>query len=352
MNGRYDIGDIVLYNWKLVRLLGEGSYGKVFEARREDFGGTYKAAVKIIVIPKNDDEITSALAEGMTEQSVSDYFRGFVEDLSTEFSLMTKLKGNSYIVSYEDHAVIPHTDGIGWDIIIRMELLKPLLKIIKNEAMTRRDVIKLGIDICEALEICAKNRIIHRDIKPENIFRSDLGDYKLGDFGIARTIEKTTGGMSKKGTYTYMAPEVYKEEPYGVTVDIYSLGIVMYRLLNDNRTPFLPPYPTPIRHTDREAALARRMGGEKIPAPSNDNSRLSEIVLKACSYKPKERYQSAKEMKEELQALLFEWDQPYKDESQEESTVYMEESLSSGTGASDTSSTSTGRSSSDSDKLP
>ncbi len=324
MNGNYNIGDVVLYNWKLVRLLGEGSYGKVYEAHREDLGGEYKAAVKIIVIPKSDDEITSALSEGMTEQSVSAYFQGFVKELSTEFNLMSKLKGNSCIVSYEDHAVIPHTDGIGWDIIIRMELLTPLLKILKSSPGSRRDVIKLGIDICEALEICAKNRIVHRDIKPENIFRSDIGTYKLGDFGIARTIEKTTGSMSKKGTYTYMAPEVYKGEPYGATADIYSLGLVMYRMLNNQRTPFLPLYPTPITHSDREAALVRRFGGEQIPPPVNDSGRLSKIVLKACAYDPKDRYQSAAEMKRDLQSLLAESEHLQEEEEEDDRTVYSE----------------------------
>ncbi len=324
MNGSYNIGDVVLYNWKLVKLLGEGSYGKVYEAHREDLSGIYKAAIKIIVIPKSNDEISSAVTEGMTAEAVSDYFRGFVEELSAEYTLMSKLKGNSSIVSYEDHAAIPHTGGIGWDIIIRMELLTPLLEIIKNGSISKESVIKLGLDMCDALELCRKNKIIHRDIKPENIFCSETGDYKLGDFGIARTIDRTMGGMSKKGTYTYMAPEVYREEPYGLTVDIYSLGIVMYRLLNNNRTPFLPPFPQPIRHMDREKALARRIGGEQIPPPVNDNGRLSKIVLKACSYDPEERYQTAAEMKRDLQTLLTDTQQLEEWEEEDNNTVCSE----------------------------
>lgn len=71
-------------------------------------------------------------------------------------------------------------------------------------------MIRLGIDICKALELCQKYNVIHRDIKPENIFVSGSGDFKLGDFGIARTIERASSGLSKKGTYNYMAPEVYR----------------------------------------------------------------------------------------------------------------------------------------------
>ena len=60
MNGHYDIGELVLGDWKLVRLLGEGSYGRVYEAEREDFGVVYKAAIKIITIPQSRSEILNA----------------------------------------------------------------------------------------------------------------------------------------------------------------------------------------------------------------------------------------------------------------------------------------------------
>ena len=290
--------------WHIVRELGEGSFGKVFEIERRDFGGTYKAALKAITIPQSQSEVKDILASGMDEQSVTSYFRGFVEEMISEFVLMSKLKGHSNIVSYEDHDVIQHAEGIGWDIFIRMELLTPLLDYTRKSDLSRSDVIKLGIDICKALEVCRKNNIIHRDIKPQNIFISDLGDFKLGDFGIARTVEKTMGGLSKKGTYHYMAPEVFKSEPYGASVDIYSLGIVLYRFMNNNRLPFFPPFPSPIKFSDSDAALARRMKGETIPAPANADEALSQVILKACAYSPKDRYLSPSDMRRDLEALL------------------------------------------------
>jgi serine/threonine-protein kinase len=187
-----------------------------------------------------------------------------------------------------------------------MELLTPLLTYTRERRLTEQDAARLGADICRALELCRRYNIIHRDIKPENIFVSDTGDFKLGDFGIARTAEKTAGGMSKKGTYTYMAPEVYRDEPYGPGVDIYSLGIVLYRLLNENRTPFLPDYPAPITHGDRDAALARRMGGEPLPRPKNGGDKFAGIVLKACACDPKDRYPEPETMRRELEALIEE----------------------------------------------
>ena len=304
VNGQYKPGDIVLLNWTLKRLIGEGSFGRVFEAERWDFGTAYKSAIKIITIPQNQSEIVSARSEGMDYQSVAVYFGSLVEEIVREFKLMSELKGTSNIVSYEDHAVIKHSTGIGWDILIRMELLMPLLDYTVQQSLTRHDVIKLGMDICRALEVCQRFNVVHRDIKPENIFISKLGDYKLGDFGIARTVEKTTSGLSTKGTYTYMAPEIYRGEAYGSSVDIYSLGLVLFRLLNDNRAPFLPNAPAPITHSDREASLIRRISGERLPHPRNADDRLAEIVIKACSYDPKDRYSNPMFMRQELETIL------------------------------------------------
>lgn len=313
------VGDRVLSNWTLTQKIGQGGFGTVFQAQREDFGRVYQAAIKIISIPRNESEMESIRGDGMDEASVRTYFQGLVNDLVTEMEIMARLKGNSNIVSYEDHQIVPHPDGLGWDIIIRMELLTPLLKRARERQFTRTDAIQVGIDLCKALELCRKHRIIHRDIKPENIFFSPAGDYKLGDFGIARTVEKTSGSFSKKGTYSYMAPEVYWGQPYGATVDIYSLGMVLYWLCNRYRTPFLPAYPAPVAYHDREEAIARRMTGELLPPPSDADPALAAVILKACSYAPDDRYASAERFRQALERLeLSEASAEGRDEGQAE----------------------------------
>lgn len=291
--------------WKVDEFIGEGSFGKVYRIVREDFGHTYEAALKVIEIPQNQSEYKTIKSEGLSDESAQEYFKSVVEDIVNEFALMSKLKGNSNIVSYEDHSVIPKETEFGWEIFIRMELLTPLFNYLEEHELTVKDVIQLGIDMCKALEVCQKYNIIHRDIKPENIFVSDIGTFKLGDFGIARQLEKTTSGMSKKGTYTYMAPEVYKGLEYNSTVDIYSLGIVLYRFLNNNRAPFMPPAPQQIRYSDKEQANVMRLSGQPMSKPCNAEGRLAEIILKACAYDPKERYESPRVMRQELQALLY-----------------------------------------------
>ena len=301
----YHPGAQVLGDWNIVSCLGEGSYGKVFEIERSEFGQTYRAALKVITVPQSSAEVRSVISEGMSVSQAEAYFHGIVEELMHEFSIMFKLKGTANVVSCEDLRVLEHPDGIGWDILIRMELLHPLLPYVYEHPMARRDIIRLGIDICKALELCQRYNIIHRDIKPENIFISDNRDYKLGDFGIARTIERTSSGLSKKGTYSYMAPEVYAGKEYGFSVDTYSLGLVLYRMLNKNRGPFLPQPPEAITFSSREQALARRMSGEALPRPFYGEGRLGEIVLKACAFDPKDRYSSPQQLRQELEAILY-----------------------------------------------
>lgn len=129
-----------LGEWEIVKFLGAGQYGKVYEIQRKDFGTVYRAALKIISIPSSAEEVREIKSAGMSEAEISNYFEGIVEDFVREFALMAKLKGHTNIVGYEDHQVIPDDDGFGWTILIRMELLSSLTEYVTEKQMTRRDV--------------------------------------------------------------------------------------------------------------------------------------------------------------------------------------------------------------------
>ena len=298
----------VFGKWYITKQLGAGSYGKVFEIQRTDAldGTVYRGALKAITIPSSPEELQSVLDEdGLDRQGASSYFRETVVALNREIALMNKVKGHSNIVSYEDHDVIEHTDGIGWDILIRMELLTPISQYFKQfDTIPRQAVLRLGIDLCRALEVCEKYSIIHRDIKPSNIFISDTGDFKLGDFGVARTASASTGASTFAGTVNYMAPEVFRREKYTASVDTYSLGLVMYQLLNANRMPFYPPYPQPLTALAKERAHDRRLAGEPLPDPVNASGPLADILRKACAPAPADRFASPTEMRLALEAVL------------------------------------------------
>lgn len=290
--------------WNEDCVLGEGSFGKVYRAKRVEYGRTFYSAIKVLTVPKSQQEIKFARSQGMNDTEIYNYFQGLVDNLLNEITLMDNLKGAQNIVGIEDYKIIERQGEIGWDIFIRMELLTPFDSFISNPEFSQKDVIRLGVDICTALEVCEQNYIVHRDIKPDNIFISRFGEYKLGDFGIARKLEATQANLSRKGTLNYMAPEVYKSEEYGSNVDIYSLGLVLYTLLNNNRIAFLPPYPQPITYKDNEEALSRRLSGEPLSLPCNASTSLGAVIVKACAYRPQDRYQSATEFKN---ALINEW---------------------------------------------
>jgi len=289
--------------WKIVEQLGEGSFGKVYKVVRQELSVTTYAAVKVISVPHSESEIASLKSEGMDDNAARAYLQGVVNDFINEIKLMESLKGTTNIVSVEDFKVVEHKDNIGWDIFIRMELLTPFNEYIGDRKMSEEEVVRLGVDMCTALELCARRKIIHRDIKPENIFVSAFGDFKIGDFGIARELEKTSGALSSKGTYNYIAPEVVMGRGYDASVDIYSLGLVLYKLMNNNRLPFIDPYAPQIMYQQRKEAVDRRIGGDELPPPVNASEALASVILAACSYKPENRFGTPTAMKKALLSL-------------------------------------------------
>lgn len=288
--------------WQVIERLGSGSYGAVYKIQREIYGERESAAVKIINIPKDASEIELLRASGYDDASIRTHFESSIEAIVREYGLMAKVKGNANVVYCDDFKNIPHKNGYGSTIYIKMELLTPVLKAL-NPLSQEAEVIKFGIDMSSALMACNARDIIHRDIKPQNIFVAPDGTYKLGDFGIARTLEDNGSLTAGIGTYNYMAPEVYNKTHYDHRADIYSLGIVLYWLLNDCRLPFYPVPPQPITPELVEQARDRRLRGESIPGPRNGSHDLRYVVMKACAPDPNLRYSTAKELHDDLIAL-------------------------------------------------
>lgn len=288
-----------LPGWEIVRCIGSGSSGKVYELRKKDeYGGDFHCALKVISVPGSQKEYDEMLST-MSEFAMRAKLREKVEEISSEYRLLGALRGHPNVVNCEDQMIIPHENDMGWDIYIRMELLQSLPDYVRENGMTVESVIKLGSDMCSALELCRENNIIHRDIKPQNIFVSRYGVFKLGDFGVAKASAIRTSA-DKVGTYSYMAPEVYKGKGYDDRVDIYSLGMVLYWLLNERRGPFLPmPPQTPTAEQTTDAQI-RRFRGETLPQPKNGGAALKKVVMTACSYKIADRYSGPSEFKRAL----------------------------------------------------
>ena len=298
----------LLGEWTIKRCIGSGSYGRVFEIERRDALGTVNtSALKIISLPQSEDDLRSTIeTNNLTGDSVSSYYRSCADAITNEIKLMSELKAQSNIVSYEDHKIVPHKDGIGWDILIRMELLTPLnVHLQRTVQMPRGEVVRMGIHLCRALELCQRHNIIHRDVKSENIFISADGNYKLGDFGVARTVLASSGALTQVGSPSYMAPEMFQAgKTYNASVDTYALGLVLYRCLNEGRLPFYPPYPQPLTPEDRNMAEGKRLSGLELPRAVNATAALDAILRKACAPDPAGRFASPTEMRLALEKLL------------------------------------------------
>ena len=293
--------DVRFPGWEVIRKLGEGSFGGVYEIHRTlPDGRVEKAALKKLTVPKDNSEIRELYSQSFSKENITAHYKDQMRELVNEYTLTQELNGCRNVVFCHDVQCVQHTDGIGWDIYIRMELLKPLKHVLSADYQEMA-VLKLGLSLCNALLACQEHHIVHRDIKPENILVSDRGEFKLGDFGIAKVSEKTaTGTMT--GTMGYMAPEVANRWHYGAQADIYSLGMVLYWMMNRRTLPFLPFPPTIPTAAQRQEAANRRFAGESFPPPINGSRELKAVVMKACAFSTDKRYQTVRELRRDLYA--------------------------------------------------
>lgn len=166
-------------------------------------------------------------------------------------------------------------------------------------ALDPQKVAQIGSQICGALSVAHKHEIIHRDIKPQNIMVLPDGNIKVMDFGIARAKNShLTQDNNVLGTAHYVSPEQTRGQELGPTSDIYSLGVVMYECAT-GQVPF---------DGDDAISVAMKQVSE-IPVPPSQvnpgvDTALERIILKCMEKDPANRFQSADELREVLNAYI------------------------------------------------
>lgn len=283
--------------------IGSGSFGTVYKVSKSNISGTYTRALKHITIPTKKQYIDVLNSMGGDHSKADNYFAEVLKRVTGEIQIISQLSetGCKNIVRYYENDIVETPPPKTYDIYILMEYLTPFDDFVFNNELKVSDVIKLGKDILAALVSCHSQNIIHRDIKDDNIFIGTDNTYKLGDFGVSKLLNDRSRAESMKGTPNYIAPEVYLgKEKYDNTVDLYSLGIVLYRLLNKLRFPFLPDYPNSYDSNDEEQAFEKRIKGEIPNLPINAKNELGQVILKAISNR-KDRFNSADEFLKALE---------------------------------------------------
>ena len=153
--------------WRVEKLLGRGSYGSVYLGCREEGGRVQYAAIKHIPIPRDAQELQEAREQGLLgdgPEAAAGYCNRKKEAVLREVDVCYRLKGNTNLVSYEDHMVIPRKD-YGYDVFIRMERLMGLNEYLaKRGGLHKEDIFRLGIDLCRALEVLEQENLDRKSV--------------------------------------------------------------------------------------------------------------------------------------------------------------------------------------------
>lgn len=267
-----------LGRYEIIRELGKGAMGVVYEGRDPSLGRT--VAIKTA---RRDVIERSGLAQEMMER--------FLREAKSAGML-----NHPNIITIYD---VGEEAGMAY---IAMEFLvgRDLNTLIdQQKRFDVKQVVDYGVQICEALACAHDQGVYHRDVKPANIFIPDQGVLKVVDFGIARTHDSTlTQDGALIGTPTYMSPEQFMGQRVDARSDLFSAGIILYEMLTGEK-PFTGEALTTIMHHILKSN----------PAPPHELNymvpeALSAVVMKALSKKPQERYPDGRAMAKALRESL------------------------------------------------
>ncbi|ACO85874.1 Stk1 family PASTA domain-containing Ser/Thr kinase [Clostridium botulinum] len=265
------IGTKLGNRYELLEKVGEGGMATVYKAKCHYLNRF--VAIKIL-----------------KEQFCSD--KEFVEKFKREATSVASLSDNNIVNIYDvgsenniHYIVMEYVDG---------KTLKEL--IVEKGKIDPKETVRISKQIASALVCAHRNNIIHRDIKPHNILVTKEGIVKVTDFGIAKASNSATITNSSKvmGSAHYFSPEQAKGSFVDSRTDIYSLGIVMYEMLV-GKVPFdgESPVSVAVKHIQNEVVAPKEID-DKIPES------LNSLVLKCLEKNPVKRYQTIKNLEEDL----------------------------------------------------
>ena len=285
----------LLTNMELVKCVSVHGGTSVYIVKSTKSNQSYY--LKHICIPESQKQVDALMFTGAaaTVEDAQNYYKQVAADYQSELETLEKLSASPNIGCYRSYQIEPKEDGVGFEIYLLAEYRQTLSEVLAETPMTQSGAVNLGLDLCSALCSLREAGLIHRNVKPSNVYLSSSGHYLLGDLGIAKIDELKYCSMPENMLSSFSAPELFSLlgtiEP---TTDIYSVGMILYRIYNGNHGPFED------EKTSARAADKLRVTGEQLPAPMYADYEMADILLKACAFKPEDRYQTPQELQEAL----------------------------------------------------
>ena len=247
-------------NYKRIKTLGEGSYGKAILCQSE-VDGTI-CVIKQIVI------------EGMSQKEIDDVYN--------EANILEKLDHQNIIKFFEIFK--SSTPKLSLNIVTEYADGGDLSEKIKeqnNKPFKESEILDYFTQICLALKHIHEKKIIHRDLKSGNVFLMKSGLVKLGDFGIAKGFQNTLDkAKTMVGTPYYLSPEILENKPYDSKTDIWSLGVLLYEMMT---------FKMPFNANSLPMLSVKIMRGNYTPPPKIYTADLRDIVSKCLNVDPRNR---------------------------------------------------------------
>ncbi len=266
--------------YSLLRLLGRGGMGDVYLAERCDDQYERQVALKLI----RPGHMGTGLASRFLQE------RQILAQL--EHPNIAMMLDGGVTESGRPYLVMQYVDGV------------PITEYCRENGLSLPERLDLFRTVCRAVHVAHINLVVHRDLKPANILVTEAGEVKLLDFGIAKLLDSPEPGLTtsldRMLTLEHAAPEQVSGQPVTTATDVYALGILLYELLTDER-------PFEIRSSS-PTAIERLICEAEVPAPSTRSGaraqrlrgELDNIVMMALRKEPQRRYQSARELEEDV----------------------------------------------------
>lgn len=253
-------------------------------AMAEDSDNKY--IIKIVSVPASQVQLDALLLTGAykDQESALVYFKELADGVIAEAEILQKLSKLEGFVGYDSWHMEPKADGTGYDVYLLGAYRQTLERYCARNPMTQSRAVNLALDLCAALSVCRQSGYLYAALKPGNVYVGENGEFRIGDLGFIPMDSLKFASLPDKYRSAYTAPEI--EDAYSAindTIDIYSMGKLLYQIYNDGILPESITEP---------------------PAYADED--MAAIIMKACANDPGERWQTPADLGHALVSYLQE----------------------------------------------